>query len=145
MHEPEELYVPFTDASLTARLGRAAAAYSWGDILIAERAAVGIWSARLAVRRESEGVVTQDVRALALDYGCEPGAEGDLVALVRAACGGLRDQGITELSIFSSPPARGFPELSALASRIEPYVVTCWTPPGANVEQRGVYVDQLYF
>jgi hypothetical protein len=145
MHESEEMFVPFTIASLGARLGREPTAYSWSSIRLTERAALGIWPSRLGVHRESAGDVTDDVRALVLDYGCEPGAEGELVALVRAACSDLARNGTTELSIFSSPPAAGFEALSALAKRAEPYVVMCWTPPGPGLEQRGVYVDQLYF
>lgn len=145
MHETEEMFVPFTVASLAARLEREPAAYSWSNILLTERAALGIWPARLGVHRDSKGVVTDDVRALVLDYGCEPGAESELVALTRSACKRLGEQGTTELSIFSSSPACGFDDLNALAKRAEPYVVMCWTPPGPDLEQRGVYVDQLYF
>ncbi len=144
-HETEEMFVPFTIASLTTRLEREPAAYSWGNILLGDRAAIGIWPARLGVRRESEGAVTEDVRALVLDFGCDAGAESDLAAGVRSACASLAEQGTTELSLFSSPPSRGFAMLSALAKRAEPYVVLCWKPPGPELEQRGVYVDQLYF
>ncbi len=145
MHSDEELFVPHTVASLTERLQRESSAYSWNNITRSDHAAVGIWPARLGVRREHAGIVTEDVRALVLDYGCDPGAEGDLVTLVRSACASLCAQGITELSLFSSPPARGFREFAALAKRAEPYVVACWSPPGPELERRGVYVDQLYF
>jgi hypothetical protein len=145
MHETEELFVPFTVASLHARLERQPSAYSWHNILLNERAALGVWPARLGLRRESEGIVTDDVRALVLDYGCEPDGEDDLVSLMRIACRDLAKQGTTELSIFSSGPAHGYAALRAIAKRAEPYVVVCWKPPGPDIERRGVYVDQLYF
>jgi hypothetical protein len=144
-HQDEELFVPYTLTSLAARLEREPTQYSWGSILLADGAALGIWPARLGVHRESGATVTDDVRALALDYGCENGSEDDLVGLIRSACGSLAAEGITELSLFSSPPARSFVALRSLAKRTEPYSVSCWRTPGPNIEHRGVYVDQLYF
>ena len=144
-HEQEKLFVPYTADSLAARLRRAPDLYSWRNIALGDRAALGIWPAALRVRREGEGAVTNDVRALALDYACEPGAEVELIALIRGACSVLNEQSTTELSIFSSAPSRAFSRLSSLAKRVEPYLVRCAATPGPDLEQRGVYVDQLYF
>jgi hypothetical protein len=144
-HEQEELFVPYTAPSLSRRLLRAADLYSWGSVLVGERSALGIWPAGLGVRREAEGMVSNDVRAMVLDYGYEPGAEDELIALIRAACTALRARGTTELSIFSSAPSRAFPALLPIAKRIEPYMVKCAATPGPNLERRGVYIDQLYF
>ncbi len=144
-HEQEELFVPYTANSLSTRLQRAPELYSWDNITMGARAALGVWPARLGVRREAEGVVTHDVRALVLDYGCELGAEGELMALIGGACSELGGEGMTELSIFSSVPSPTFPVLSALAKRREPYLVGCFKAPGPNLNRGGVYVDQLYF
>lgn len=144
-HEQEELFVPYTANSLSKRLLRATDLYSWGNVLIGERSALGVWPAGIGVRREAEGLVTNDVRALALDYGCEPGADDELIALIRAACNELKARGSTELSIFAPTPSRMYAAVSSIAKRIEPYVVRCAAAPGPGVEQRGVYVDQLYF
>jgi hypothetical protein len=144
-HRNEELFVPYTEETLTMRMLRAPDVYSWRHVLIGERAALGVWPAGLGVRREEEAGVTSDVRALVLDYGCEPDAEDTLLELISAAAGSLKDSGTTELSIFCSEPSPAFPALSRLAKRIEPYIVRCAAPPDPELEQRGVYVDQLYF
>jgi hypothetical protein len=104
-----------------------------------------VWDAKLGVRREHGGIVTNDVRALVLDYGCEPGAEDELLELVWSSCSALAQNGTTELSLFSSIPATGYAQISAFAKRAEAYVVLCWRKPGPDLDQRGVYVDQLYF
>jgi hypothetical protein len=144
-HEREELFVPLTEESLSLRFARAPDLYTWSNVLLGERAAIGVWPARLGVRRESQGVVTHDVRALLLDFGYAPGAEDELIALIGAACSQLDAQGTTELSAFSSNPSPIFPALSTLAKRTEPYLVACFKAPGPALERRGVYVDQLYF
>jgi hypothetical protein len=142
-HRNEELFVPYTEETLAMRMHRAPDLYSWRNVLIGDRAALGVWPAGLGVRRDADGVETNDVRALVLDYGCE--SEDALVELIGAAAGGLRSQGTTELSIFCSGPSPLFPALSRLSKRIEPYLVRCAVAPGHELEQRGVYVDQLYF
>jgi len=144
-HDQEELYNPYTVESLTSRLTRESNAYSWGDIVIAKNAALGIWRAGLGVKRETDGSITNDVRALVLDFGCDPGAEEELVDLIRSACGILTEEGHTELSIFTSPPSPAYSELAALAKRKEPYVVSCYIDWPEENKKKGVYVDQLYF
>jgi hypothetical protein len=144
-HQQEELFVPYTADSLSTRLLRATDLYSWHNIIMGEDAALGIWPAGLGVHRESDGVVTNDERALVLDYGCKLGAERELISLIRASCGVLARRGTSELSIFSSPPSDTFLPLSSLAKRIEPYMVSCAATAGPGLQQRGVYIDQLYF
>lgn len=145
MHEQEELFVPYTPESLSLRLRRAPELYSWENVLLGTRAALGVWPARLGIRREANGGVTHDTRALVLDFGCERGAEDELIALIGAACSELAERGTTELSIFNSTPSPVFSALSVLAKRSEPYLVGCFKAAGPDLERRGVYVDQLYF
>ena len=57
--------------------------FSWPDVLIGERAAVGVCDSGETLsfqRADGEGWAQR--RALVLDYGFEPGAEDELVALV---------------------------------------------------------------
>jgi len=144
-HGEEELYCPYSLDSLRERLSRAPDSYSWSSILISERACVGVWAPKMGVIRRERGVETRDVRALALDYGCTPDGSDELVALVNDWRARLAAEGTSELSIFTSAGSRGAAALTALAKRREPYVILCALPPGDRVEERGIYVDQLYF
>jgi len=121
-------------------VARAAARARAGGLRLAGRAARRARGGR-HVAGEQE---TRDVRALVLDYGCEPGAEAELVSLLRATCAALAASGTTELSLFTSPPSPDRDALAALAKRLEPYVVQTGISPAA-LSASGVYVDQLYF
>jgi len=144
-HGEEELFLPYSLASLRERLSRAPVSYSWSSFLISERACVGVWAPKMGVIRRERGVETRDVRAFVLDYGCTSDGVGELVALLNEWRARLAAEGTTELSTFTSAGSRGTAALTALAKRREPYVVLCAVPPGDHVKERGVYVDQLYF
>jgi hypothetical protein len=144
-HEREEMYVPYTPASLAARLSREPAAYGWPQLRVSERAVLGVWPARLRVIRTSGGVTTADGRALVLDYGYEPGAEAELFALLRTECAVLAAASTSELAIFTCPQSSAYAGLRAIAKRLEPYMVHISPQPPADLKERGVYVDQLYF
>ena len=147
-HENEEMFVPCTVQSLTARLERAPRQYSWDRIWMSEKALVGVWPAgdSLRVITETKGVRSESVRGVALDYAYAPGAEAAFEALLRAWCGWLAEQGMDRLSIFSSPPSPGVGLLRALAGEVEAF--TMWTPgieAPADAEARGLYIDPIYF
>lgn len=150
-HDREELFLPFTVDSLTARLERAPDIYSWSDIRMSDGAAVGTWMAgRTHVRRskdvgsEARGQVS--VRALVLDFGFEPGAEDELVALLRAAAADALAAGMTDLSVFTSDASPGSEVLRSLARDLEHYeLATPYTPEPEGASARGLYVDQIYF
>jgi hypothetical protein len=144
-HGQEELYVAYTPETLAARLQRQPDLYSWGHLRLGARAVVGVWPAHLNVIRETGGDTLKDDRALVLDYGYEAGAEEELISLIRAECADLARNGTTELTIFTSQPAGGYSQLTALAKRIEPYVLGLYLPAPDDLARRGVYVDQLYF
>lgn len=148
-HEGEEMFLPYTALSLAERLSRAPDEYAWDNLWLTDDAVVGVWpEGRSIVNRfiDSDGVVTESRGAAVLDYGCIPGAEEQLESLVRAWCGGLRRSGLSELTVFTSPGARGERLISQLATEVRPF--DFWTPSipepeGANT--RGLYVDHVYF
>lgn len=151
LHEGSELFAPYTEESLRARLERAPDVYSWPNVLMSERAVVGVWNAgRIHTRRTSgdDGttVETRSVRGIVLDHGCETGAEGELEALLRVAASEAAAAGMTDLSIFTSVGTRTFGWLPALGAEIEQYELsTPYTPEPEGAASRGLYVDQIYF
>lgn len=146
-HAKEEFYVPSSEVGLTERLSRAPELYDFADIRLGERSVLGVWArGDQHTYAPDDGDATTTVRAVALDYGFEPGAEDEFTALLQAACRGLADQGITHLGVFSSPASPGSRLLSSLAETIEEYDLM---PPGIpeppTVAEHGVYVDPVYF
>lgn len=144
-HEREELFVPYTAERLAMRLGREPAAYGWTHLLVSEHAVVGVWPAGMRIVREQSDRREESVRALVVDTGFLPGAEAQLVALVRAWCAQLAESGHTHLALFTSPGSPGRDSLRPLAERIEPYHLNIGLPEDADLAERGVYVDHLYF
>jgi hypothetical protein len=144
-HGHEEMYVPYTADSLAARLNREPRAYTWQHLRLGERAVLGVWPAHVNVVRTSGGETTTDDRALVLDYGYEEGAEDELVALLGAECAALSATSSTELAIFTCPQSSAYGGLSALAKRSEPYMIHTGASPPKDLQERGMYVDQLYF
>lgn len=84
-------------------------------------------------------------RAIAADWGVEPGREDDLDRLVRGVCALVAERGTNHLAVFSSPPTPGWDVLSALAASRDDFDL--WTPPLAPLPstERGTYVDALAF
>ena len=147
-HERDEMYLPYTVESFTARVERSPRDYSWDRVRMTDRAVVGVWPAGDTVRFiiESKGNRVESRRGLALDWGFLPGAEDDFEALLRAQCGWLNDRGLDRLSLFTSEASAGYERVRALASELERYVVISFgipEPPGAAT--RGLYVDPIYF
>jgi hypothetical protein len=144
-HGREELFAPYTPERLTTRVTREPALYGWRDLLLGDRAVVGVWAAGLRIVRESPAGREESVRALVLDTGFEPGAEDELVRLLGAWCGRVQPLGITHLTVFTSPGSPGRDALHAIAARVEPYYFNIGLPEPPDVAVRGLYVDQLYF
>jgi hypothetical protein len=147
-HERDEMYLPYTIESFTARVERSPRDYSWDRVRMTERAVVGVWPAGDTVRFiiESKGNRVESRRGLVLDWGFLPGAEDEFEALLRAQCGWLNDRGLDRLSLFTSEASAGYERVRALASELERYVVISFgipEPPGAAT--RGLYVDPIYF
>jgi hypothetical protein len=147
-HGGEEMFVPYTEESLAARLGRAPDLYGWGSIWLAEGAVVGVWPAGRALRTVTEkaGVQTTVDPGVALDYAFEPGAEAAFEALVRAWCGWLHARGLNRLTILTSPKSPGVEQIRALTENVEAY--NHWTPGipvPADAADKGLYIDPIYY
>jgi GNAT superfamily N-acetyltransferase len=147
-HGEEEMFVPWTEARLAARLERAPELYSWDRLWLDGEALVGVWPAgdSLRVVTETAGVRTESTRGMVLDYAFAPGAEDAFERLLRAWCGWLAGRGVDALSIFTSPASPGAGLLRALAGEVEAFDM--WTPgieAPADVVRHGVYVDPIYF
>lgn len=72
------------------------------------------------------------------------GAEDELIDLIAATCYELAIEGITELSLFTTPGDRVQPALLALAKEIEPYRLIMPVPEPSDLSAHGIYVDQVY-
>jgi hypothetical protein len=147
-HVEEELFVPYTVDSLTARLERAPKQYSWDSVRVTERAVVGVWPAGESIRVivERDGHRQDSRRGLVLDYGFERGGEDEFEALLRAWCGWLAERGFDTLSVFTSELSPGYETLKALATEVDAFDM--WTPGievPSGASERGLYVDQVYF
>lgn len=147
-HDAEEMFVPYSGESLSARLSRAPDLYGWDKLWVTDGAMVGVWPAGNALRTvtETRGVRTQSVRGVVLDYAFESGAEDEFEALLRAWCGHLAAQSMDTLSIFTSPASAGAAKLAALGREMEGFFM--WSPgihEPADADQRGLYVDAIYF
>jgi len=147
-HERDEMYLPYTVESFTARVERSPRDYSWDRVRMTDRAVVGVWPAGDTVRFiiESKGSRVESRRGLALDWGFLPGAEDEFEGLLRAQCRWLNERGLDRLSVFTSEASAGYERVRALASELERYVVISFgipEPPGAAT--RGLYVDPIYF
>lgn len=149
VHGREHMFVAATSERLAARLFRDPRQYGWGDLWRTERAVVGVWrhGERIVSRLvRFDGTVVESRGATVLDYGCLPGGEPQLVALLRAWAGELAARAFSTLSLFTWPGAPLEAWLRPLAASVE--VFDFWTPllpvPG-DARERGVYVDPVYF
>jgi hypothetical protein len=147
-HDAEEMFVPYTPESFTARVERAPDLYGWDRVWLTDGALVGAWAHGNALRAitVAAGVRTVSISGVVLDYAFEPGAEAEFEALLRAWCGRLAGEGVDSLLIYTSPASPGADLIKSLAREVGGFFM--WTPgiavpPGA--ETRGLYVDAVYF
>lgn len=147
-HNGEELWVPYTVESLTARLERAPAQYGWPNLWLGEAAVLGVWPAGESISIVVDGPQGQQVdrEGVALDHGFLPGCQGGFEALLRAWCTTLGTRGFTKLMIFSSARSPSYPVLQQLGARMEPFDLYAFGPPvPEDASRRGVYVDHTCF
>jgi hypothetical protein len=145
-HRREGFFAPYTAATVGERLSRATGVYSWRNLRLSDAAVVGVWLC--AERRTvTDGRRKETmVRALVLDYGFLPDRGSDeLEALIRHWCARAREARITHLSIFSSPPSPGARLIAGLADHIEEFDFSFDAPEPMDLDERGVYVDPVYF
>ena len=143
-HANEEVYLPYTEASLAARLERAPDLYTWEHVLVGDGAALGVWPARLAVTID-DGTPVRTIRAVALDHGFVDGAEAEFERLLRAYCSELLQLGHTELTFMTSEGSPNYALISKLAHRMDPFAFRMSVPEPPGTIERGVYVDAVYF
>jgi hypothetical protein len=146
-HHREEMFCPYSVGFLTARLARAAQ-YSWSNVLITDRAVVGVWPAgdSLTTIVDSPTGRTTERDGFVLDHGAVPGGESDYEALLRYWCTELDDRGFTNLVTFTSPQSPSYPVLAELKGEMQPFDLFVFGPECPNgADRRGVYVDLIYF
>lgn len=148
-HRGEHMYVPASRERLTQRLSRDPEQYTWRNLWRTGHAVVGVWlqgERIVTTLRRFDGSVVERRGALVLDYGCLPGYEDELFALLRAWSGELIQRDFQSLGIFTWPGAPLEAGLRELAESVE--VFDFWTPrlpvPDDAME-RGIYVDPVYF
>jgi hypothetical protein len=147
-HDAEEMFVPYTAESFTARLQRAPDLYGWDRVWLTDRAVLGVWGHGNALRAVTitAGVRSVSISGVVLDYAFEPGAEAEFESLIRAWCGRLIGEAIDSLLIYTSPASPGSDLIKSLARDVGGFFM--WTPGIAipeGAESRGLYVDAVYF
>jgi GNAT superfamily N-acetyltransferase len=144
-HAHDELFLPRTAESLTARMERAPTQYSWRDLLIGDGAVVGVWRGGWRVIRNHHNHVFVGLQDNILDYGFLPGAEGELLRLLRAVCGPAgRTAAEGYVGMWTSVGSTAYPSLTALAGLQWPYELHSDIPEPATTGRRGVHLDALH-
>lgn len=144
-HDREEMFLPYTVASLTARLERAPELYTWDNVVMGDGAVLGVWPAGLKVTVQEGDDCSVGVRAIVIDYGFVADAEGSFERLVRSECRALLEQGYTELMILTSDGSPNNSLVCSLAGRMDPFMFRMSVPEPDGAEQRGLYIDAVYF
>jgi hypothetical protein len=147
-HDAEEMFVPYTVETFTARMDRAPDLYAWDRVWLTDGALVGAWAHGDALRAvtQTAGVQTVSKSGVVLDYAFAPGAEDQLEALLRAWCARLAGEGVDSLIVYTSPASPGGERIRSLAREVGGFFM--WTPGVAVPEgaaTRGLYVDAVYF
>jgi hypothetical protein len=144
-HDGEEMYLPYTVESFSARMERAPDLYTWDHVLVGDGAVVGVWPAGLTVTVDDGGHPVRTTRAVVLDHGFAPSAAGGFEQLLRASCGRLLDLGHTEMAFLTSEGSPSYPLVSKLARRIDAFSFRMAVPEPEGTKERGLYVDAIYF
>jgi hypothetical protein len=144
-HDREEMYLPYTVESLTARLERAPDLYTWGDIVIGDGAVLGVWPAGLSVTFDDGTGPVESTRAVTLDHGFVSGAEDELEHLLRSTCAALLARGHTEVMFLTSEGSPHNALIQRLATKLDPFAFRMAVPEPEGTVERGLYVDPIYF
>lgn len=147
-HRGEELFVPYTADSLTARLERSPDQYTWSSLRIGpgDAAVVGVGASAMTVTKEHDGVVERTCRASVLDAGFVPGEEETFRGLLGAWGAELTARGVSHLALFTSAGTAAHDVAVPLAEIIEPFDFWAFDleePP--RLAANGFYVDPVYF
>ena len=71
--------------------------------------------------------------------------EDEYEALLRAWCGWLAGHGHSELALYTSAGSPNYDIVRTLASQTDAYDLRLDAPEPADIAERGVYVDAVYF
>lgn len=148
-HEGEEMFLPYTIESLTARLERAPSEYTWSNLLLSDHAVAGVFREGEYIRyieTWADGRVETSTGGSLFDFGFLPAAEEEAHRLLGACCAGLLAAGMTGLSMFSSPGSRTWDCFRSVG--LEGGRFDFWTPgvpEPPDVSSHGIYVDHIYF
>jgi hypothetical protein len=143
-HAREELFLPYTEASLTARLERAPDLYTWKNLRIADGSVLGVWRADLTVTVD-DGTPVRRTRSVTLDHGFVEGAADEFERLLRGYCRELLQFDYDELTLMTSEGSPNYELTCKLAHRMDPFAfnIELAEPPGTI--ERGLYIDAVYF
>lgn len=131
--------------AVSQRFLRAPQSYGLPNVLVGERAIVGAWDEQTVVTYASADQVREERSATVLDYGCEPDATDELIALLRQHCARLADAGITRLSLYTSEASPLSTELQSIAKTTETFLYRSRLPEPGAARAEGIYVDPIYF
>jgi hypothetical protein len=145
-HAGASLYAVQNAETIRDRLERAPGAYAWGDVLVSEHAAVGVWMRGDHTCDRSPLGVIERTEGTVMDFGYvgEAGLE-EFELLLRAQCERAAARGITHLTLFSwtgSPIAKRLVKLFEGADEV---VLRCSLPQPTDLASKGVYTDPVYF
>jgi hypothetical protein len=143
-HSKQECFVPYTPVSLKDRLARSPGFYGWQSLRRSQHAVLGVWLSGEVRGYEMPKQAWSETRGLVLDYGVDRHGLDEFEELIRGAASDALEAGVTHLSLFTSEPAPVFPVVEELASRIEPYRISCSIPEPADARARGVYIDPIF-
>lgn len=144
-HDREEMFVPYTVETFTARMERAPDLYTWSNVVVGDGAVVGVWPARLKVTVQEGDECREDIRGLLVDYGFVPGSVDELERLLRSACRSLLERDHTELMTLTSGGSPNNDLVRRLARRMDPFMFRMSVPEPSGAEERGLYIDAVYF
>jgi len=145
-HAREELFVPRDSEELAASLARVPERYGFAQLWLTEDAVVGVWEDGEERILERAGSREESRRATVLDWGfASGGGVGSLEALLRAWCARLAARGVTHLSLFASDPSPAAPLLRSLAESIVEIELQCSLAEPSDSDERGVFVDPVYY
>ena len=142
-HGAKELWPGTSVDALRARLGRDPAQYTWHDLLVSDRAVVGLWriGRTTSVIHDGPGGRSETRPVVVADHG---GDAEEIVALLRSAAGELAAAGMDRITMFAnegSDLAGALAPLAVRTRRFEFWMNRVEQPAGAT----DLYVDPIYF
>jgi hypothetical protein len=145
-HGGEELFVPYTVESLTARLERDPGQYTWSDLRLGDGAVLGVGRIPVTITKVTGDERRSTTRAMLLDHGFASGHEADYEALLRATGAELAADGVTHLAAFTSEGSSTLASLQRMSDHTERYDFWAFEIPSPpDLATNGFYVDPVYF